>query len=403
MYLVITTFESVQGKISTLDSSVKSLIVCKDKKAFIEIQLEIITCGKANLALPLMDSGLSHYDLERKLIALGLCKRIGPNLQLTNAIYQSTNSSSERVEKDKDQKMLPLISILIRQWDAYNLTATCIESIRSTSYYRKKIVMIDDASKDESYLQLFLTYLEVHIIRSLDKLEYCNSFNLLAKYVTQSADDYIFIVNNDTKDFSTNIFEELIANSNELTGMISSRVKDFQGNFTLAKDRKWLGIKFNVATEGYMIKLSVWNEVGGFNSSLIRYAEDLEIAIRMESLGLHIKRVDSVYFAHLSNGSSSKQNFIPVYYLARNLVWIQKIYFPEKSLLKMVWMSLQKTWKVVTKKNSLTGKRHIILKITYLAFGLIFGIIKNCSPNNPNYDPFELFNKPPLRFIQNLR
>ena len=263
--------------------------------------------------------------------------------------------------------------------------------------------MIDDASKDESYLQLFLTYLEVHIIRSLDKLEYCNSFNLLAKYVTQTADDYIFIVNNDTRDFSTNIFEELIANLNERIGMISSRVKDFQGNFTLAKNRKWLGIPFNVATEGYMIKLSVWNEIGGFNSSLIRYTEDLEIVKRMESFGLYIKRVDSVYFAHLSNGSSSKQNFVPVYYLARNLVWIQKIYFPEKSLLKMVWISLQKTWKVVTKKNSLTGKRHIFLKIIYLAFGLIFGIFKNCSPNNPNYDPFELFNKPPLRFIQNLR
>ena len=124
MYLVIATFESVQGKISTLDSTVKSLIVCKDKKDFIEIQLEIIKCGKANLALPLIDLGLSHYDLERKLIALDLCKRIGPNLQLTNTIYHSMKSSSEIVGKDKDQKMLPLISILIRQWHTYNLPAT---------------------------------------------------------------------------------------------------------------------------------------------------------------------------------------------------------------------------------------------------------------------------------------
>ena len=402
MNVNIVNSEVIHDNSLNLDPTAKTLIICRNRKEFSKVQFRLVSSGVANLAIPVLWGHSNHEDIESFLISSNLCSKDEGGLRIR--LEQNAQRDIQNiVQTDNEFSNYGQISILLRQWDSYEMTSKCLNSLLNTTYKPKRILLLDDASKDYSYLKLFFAYPSIHVVRTLNRLEYCNSFNLLAKYANDLGDDFIFIVNNDTSQFSPNIFDELIAQSKPGIGITSSRVKDYSGNVIVKENRKWLGIDFNIATEGYLIRLSTWNKIGGFNSSLIRYTEDLEIVREMKFLGLGQKRVDTVYFSHLGNGSSSRQNFIPMYYAARNLVWIQKIYFPSENKLSMVRKSMQKTWPGIFKMNTLTGRRSLLIKLIYLILGLMRGAFSNCAPRNPHADPYQVLFRPPMRFVQKLR
>ena len=402
MKVNIVSSENIYAGALDFDSTKKTLVVCGDKKKFHEIQLIIASGGVADLAIPFLWDPLKLEKLEEYLISSKICSKSEDGLEI--CLLQNA-SQSIQVTGHVDYKVTSneQISILLRQWDSFEMTSECLNSLLSTNYNHKRILLLDDASKDDSGLKLFFAYPSIHIVRTLNRLEYCNSFNFLAKYANDLGSEFIFIVNNDTSQFSPTIFEELIAHSDPSVGIISSRVKDYSGNIIVKEDRKWLGIEFNIATEGYLIRLATWNKIGGFNPNLVRYTEDLDIVREMQKLGLGQKRVDTVYFDHLGNGSSSRQNFTPIYFAARNLVWIQKIYFPSGSRFGMVKKSAKKTWPGILKKNTVTRKRSMLTKLSYLILGLLRGALTNCQPRNPHADPYLVLFKPPMRFTQKLR
>jgi len=376
----------------------KNLILCKTKNEFINVQNTILLQKNANNFMPILWKNSDSIDFEDYLIKLGLCfKEKGTeNLIISKQFQEKTKVPPEGRKKIGSGD----ISILIRQWDAFKMTSHCIEDLFKTTYLNKKILLLDDASKDYSYLQLFLKFKDIHVIRSLHRLEYCNSFNILGKYATELKSKYVFIVNNDTCNFDLDIFDHLTENTKANIGIVSSCVKDFSGNISVSKNRKYLGIQFNIATEGYLLPVSVWNKVGGFNPDLVRYTEDLELVRELNKIGLDQRRVDNIFFSHLGNGSSSRQNFIPVYFSARNFIWIQKMYFPERSLIEVIKMSLSKVWPVVLRKNSLTNKRYFTRKFVYMIFGLFVGTIKNCKDRKLEFDPYSKFDNPPLRYTE---
>jgi GT2 family glycosyltransferase len=401
MNVEIVSFSEIDINSSTLNPFAKTLIICATKKEFRNIQRLLLLSGNANRAIPILYSNCELEQFEDFLVASKLCRKSENGLEIS--IKQQAFASPEISSQGGMQiNEVDEISILVRQWDSFEMTSQCLDSLLATDYSKKRILLIDDASKDWSYLHLFFAYPSIHVVRTIDRLEYCNSFNLLAKYATHLGSDFIFIVNNDTSNFSQNIFKELIGNSNAQIGVISSRVKDYSGNIIVKEDRKWLGIPFNIATEGYLIALNTWNKIGGFNSSLIRYTEDLEIVRELRNLGLEQKRVDTVYFSHLGNGSSSRQNFIPIFFAARNLIWIQKIYFPSGSIFSMLKRSAEKTWPGIFKTNTLTGKRSIFRRFIYLILGLISGAFSSCPPRDPHADPYEKLFKPPMKFTDKL-
>jgi len=356
------------------DANTKSIVICDSKNSFIEIQLKIFELCLANRAIPILTSQTSTSEIikfmqERNLIdscVLGKSSEINPEFIFSKPLQ----TKFPEVMNSKR------IGVLLRHWDAYELTKNCVDDLFATTYENLEVALLDDGSKDLSYLEIFFRYSDVHVIRSLHKLEYTSTFNLLSRYIENLSVDFLFIVNNDTRKFSSNMFEELTsALEDQSIGIVSPRVMDYEGNLIVKQDRKWLGIQFNIATEGYLIPLRVWKKIGGFNSNLIRFAEDLEFVFELQKFGLRQARVDTVHFDHLGHGSSSRLNFVPVFYYARNLIWIQKIYFPRATLWSMARKSIKKTWPVVTRRNSLDLKIYFFRKFFYLWLGILNGLI----------------------------
>ena len=278
----------------------------------------------------------------------------------------------------------PKIGVLLRHWDAYSLSKQCIDSLLDLGYQNLEIYLLDDASSDLSPVQLYLDFPNLRIIRMFGRIEYCKTFNLLAKVAIDDGCNYIFIVNNDTKGFANHFFEELLAEFTNTVAIVSPKVKNFDGKWLHWRDRKWLEINFPLATEGYLVKSAVWNELEGFNESYVRYCEDLDFILRLGKAGYSMALSIKTEFEHLGNGSSGRQTFIPSFYFSRNIIWIQKSRdngITDKSHIKN-WYAKNR-FLLEKSKTDIYNRRIArgIKRICFVFFGLIIGITTNPSAN----------------------
>ena len=276
----------------------------------------------------------------------------------------------------------PLIGIVMRNYNAYHLTSECISSLQSTKYKNFIIFIIDDASKDNSPDLLSKNFPNVRILRSAKYVEYCVGLNRGARAALEERCEYVFFINNDTKDFSKLFFDELLFEfqKDKSIGLVGSKVRDYDGSIlTDGRFKEKLGVIVNTPTEGFMIRGKVFETVGFLDEYLVRYFEDLDYIIRMRNKGWKTSYVGSVEFKHLGHGTSAKQPFVPQYYRSRNLLLFlkkhcsgQTIFWKCKNYIRYSRSTLSRTRYFIDKKMPF----FFLLSVVAIILGNFMGAIK---------------------------
>lgn len=230
----------------------------------------------------------------------------------------------------------PKFSVVLRNRNSFELTDQCIRSLKKINYKNFIICVVDDGSSDNSVELLNQKYSDVNFIRSPKYLEYCKSLNLGIKFSLKKKAEYIFIVNNDTRNFSLNYFTEILKkfNDNNKLAIVSSKVLYFDKKIIFnSKPRNKLNVMMKIPTEGYVIKSIIFSKVGFFDEKIVRYFEDLDFIIRVNSHGFETTSLKSISFEHMTHGTSRYQPFIPNFYRSRNIIWFVKRYCKNRSIL----------------------------------------------------------------------
>lgn len=318
------------------------------------------------------------YDFRNKLADISVAERDDISNQfIDNLINPYSLEVRSRTKR---------IAVLVRQWDALALTEECLSGLQNQTHSNFEIILLDDASNDDSPLELFLRFPYVTLIPLITRAEYCLSFNILAEYAYLKSCDDILIINNDTKNMSYKFLEELqFSLSNKKVGAVSPVIYDYAGKKVHWRKRKWLGIQFNLATECYMLSLENWFSVGGFNNSYFRYCEDLRLCKDFNKIGLSQVLNTTVSLEHMGNGSSRKMLFIPIYYFTRNLIWIQRAYGSPR----LDFQSFKKAF-AASKKESVHKFNNspvntlmsVPLVFIYATLGLLAGILTSERVND---------------------
>jgi GT2 family glycosyltransferase len=251
----------------------------------------------------------------------------------------------------------PKIFVVMRSHNAYDLTRCCLTSLRKCSYRNLHFIVIDDASRDGSGKKIERNFPWVHMIRSNRYIEYCKGLNLGVRHALANEAHFVFVVNNDTDNFSVNYFESLVDafSTHPDVGLVGSIVYDYDSNRRSAGEPQIrLGVFVDTPTEGYMFSAKVLREVGLLDEQLVRYFEDYDYLIRMRDKGYQSLCVRDVSFDHLGGGTSKKQLFVPNYYRVRNLIWFLKRYRSGESL----------HWRFVNFRGYM--KKHVFIVIGHL-------------------------------------
>ncbi|WP_294319019.1 glycosyltransferase family 2 protein [uncultured Chryseobacterium sp.] len=265
------------------------------------------------------------------------------------------------------------VSIIIVNYNTSDLLIECIKSIyKKTSDLKFEIIIVDNASSDNSVANVKSNFKDVKLIDSKINLGFGRANNLGATLATGK---YMFLLNSDTllvNNAILKLFNFMELYSDKLSvGACGGNLfnLDMTPNFSYSNSYptiwsvflyksglgKFLKKKsnFNFSEENMevpiiigadlFIKTSLFNKLRGFDEFFFMYIEDGELQWRIKKMGYHIYSVPSSEIIHIQGASSAtlfklENEFIGYKYFFKKHfgIFCQKIYIVFEVILTVL-------------------------------------------------------------------
>lgn len=119
----------------------------------------------------------------------------------------------------------PLVSIIILNWNGLNDTLECLQSISKIKYPNYQVIIVDNASIDNSVVEIKKQYPDIMIIVNSCNLGFSEGNNVGIRHCLDIDNKYILLLNNDTTvdpDFLCNLISG--AEENPSAGIYSGLI-----------------------------------------------------------------------------------------------------------------------------------------------------------------------------------
>jgi hypothetical protein len=190
-----------------------------------------------------------------------------------------------------DSQVYPLVSVVIVNYNSGTHLEACLRSIAHSTYPRKELIIVDNASNDGSVTQVEALYPEASIVRNSTNLGYSGAGNI---GIARAKGEYVVVMNPDT-----------VVDRRWLDGLVDAahrypRAAFFQPKILLMDDRRMLnsaGNMIHVAGFGVCRGIGSLDE-GRFEEEVeVCYASGACVLARREAL-LEIGPMDRLFFAY---------------------------------------------------------------------------------------------------------
>ncbi|HSP98931.1 MAG TPA: glycosyltransferase family 2 protein [Candidatus Dormibacteraeota bacterium] len=244
----------------------------------------------------------------------------------------------------------PKVTVIILTWNRVDDVVTCLESFSEVKYPNLEVVVVDNASADETVETLRARYDWITLIVNDDNLGYVGGNNVGIRYALEKGADYVFILNSDTK-MIPNCLDELVRTMQADPRIAITGAKNLymqnpafswgkygvlnwgpmlcrtHGRFvrdypeSSPKDVDW------VIGNGCMMSREALEKVGIFDNDFFQVNEDVDWCIRARKAGYRVVYVDTAAIQH--RGASSADLSKPIvfsygYFLGRNAILFAK-------------------------------------------------------------------------------
>ncbi|MBI1829444.1 MAG: glycosyltransferase family 2 protein [Thaumarchaeota archaeon] len=247
----------------------------------------------------------------------------------------------------------PLVSIVILNYNAGDLLLNCVESIFKTKYDNYEVILVDNASKDDSHKKTKEKFSKIRLIENKENLGYCEGNNV---GIRDAKGDFIVILNPDTK-AEPNWLEELFKGYNKYgEGLYQPKILAFEnqvfesaGNmlhlfgFGYPKGRgsKDIGQYEQPASIGYasgaclFTSSNILKKIGLFDPFLFLYHDDLDLGWRAAQIGIKSYYIPTAIIYHLAS-YNLKWSAKKFFWLERNRHYCLLTHYSKKTFYKML-------------------------------------------------------------------
>lgn len=241
------------------------------------------------------------------------------------------------------------IFIVVLTWNRRDLVNEALESIYKTiSKHEFKIIVVDNASKDDTVKFIKDKYSTVTLLVNKDNLGWSGGNNRAIKYSLRKKADYIILLNNDVT-IESNFVDRMISEmeKNDKIGIAGPKIyrsntnpailsnagnfftKDYQGN-SRGGGKIDTGHFNKVIQTDYVAgivcaKAEVYRKVGLLDESYFLYFEDADYSIRARECGFLLIYVPDAIQYHRESATIGVNSPSHVYYNVRNhLLFVEK-------------------------------------------------------------------------------
>lgn len=203
----------------------------------------------------------------------------------------------------------PLVVVVVLNWNKWQLTLDCLQSLGRLTYANFRIFLIDNGSTDDSLAHFQDLPRQVTLFANADNLGYTGGNNMAMRRALAEGADYVWLVNNDAAATPDSLSLLVAAAERDpALGMVSPLLKGTEGDtefnpagllvhldrpaLDVTTDaetaRRWQNAmpdRFALAGTALLVRRALIERIGGFDDRLFAYDEDIDLSIRCVQAG----------------------------------------------------------------------------------------------------------------------
>lgn len=258
------------------------------------------------------------------------------------------------------------ISVIIVNYNTAALMAPCLDSVFKQTAANYEIIVVDNASQDDSVTVLQQYQDRITLIANQTNVGFGKANNQAAKV---ARGNYLFLLNPDAELQDTSAFVTLLAfmNNNLQCGLLGTRIVKtadgaeakpcyfYPGQRYLKKQLQLPGKIAWVLGASMFIRQEVFAQVNGFDEDYFLYAEEVDLCLRIRQHAYTIEYCPAVVVRHIGGASESSnppvarwqrkyaglQLFLRKHYSQTEVIKLLQRDKRRKGL-RLCWLSLKK-------------------------------------------------------------
>lgn len=246
--------------------------------------------------------------------------------------------------------MMPKVAIILVNWNGYEDTLACLESLQQLDYPAYTVIVVDNGSNDDSVDRIRASYPDVVLIETGKNLGFVGGNNIGLKHPQATTADYALLLNNDTEvsaDFLSLLVEA--AEADPEIGIVGPTIYYFdepQKIWSAGGIIDWQkGVtsmaNLNETDEGQLgttprpmdfvtgcallIKNKVMKQVGLLDPRFFAYYEETEWCVRVNQVGFKILHIPPSKIWHKISLVARESSPQVHYYMTRNRLLFLKL------------------------------------------------------------------------------
>lgn len=269
---------------------------------------------------------------------------------------------------------LPSLSIVIVNYNTADLLPACLDSIREQRQEWEQVIVVDNASADDSVAMVQERYPWVKLIVNRKNLGFGVANNLA---VPHCESDLVFLLNPDTT-LSPGCLAAArrFMAAHERVGLGGVQMYDSTGALQQTAEAEYPGAHYSNGTldglpgrtawvlgAGMVVRSGVMEQVGGFDEDFFLYGEDIDLCLRIRLAGWEIATIMGAGITHLEGQSERGVEPLVVFEkkLQAEMLFLRKHYSSKLCGKIGRVRALQAGWRIfcLTCLPPLPGQKHL--------------------------------------------
>ncbi len=237
-----------------------------------------------------------------------------------------------------------MVSVIIPNYNGEHFLKECLEALKRQTFDDMEVILVDNASTDDSIKLAKELYREIRVIELHDNTGFAYAVN---RGIEAAKGEYVLLLNNDTIVFPNFVKNQykmikgkpdvfscsalMIQNRNhELVDDAGDELSVLGWGFAPDRDKPVSGCGiphevFSSCAGAAIYRKSVFDEIGLFDESFFAYLEDMDVGYRARLAGYRNLYNPYAKVYHLGSASSgSRHNAFKVELSARNSMYMMK-------------------------------------------------------------------------------
>jgi GT2 family glycosyltransferase len=216
----------------------------------------------------------------------------------------------------------PNVCVTLLNWNRWQDTIACLESLQKIDYLQCCIVVIDNGSTDDSVLRIRQRFAKIEVIQLQQNLGFAGGCNVGIRHAFSLGVQYVWLLNNDTKVASSTLREMVeMAERDPKIGAVGSVIYDMSGPphkiqaWGGGRVNLWFGRSFHCTEEvsgdkldyltgaSLLLRRKALEDIGLLDEGFFMYWEDADLCFRLKRAGWKLAVARESRIWHKKSGS----------------------------------------------------------------------------------------------------